>query len=111
VKLAVALVLAVAAFAVLAGASAVPAAHAQITSISGPDQPPALLRGVCFATVANQERHFRVEEVRNNWIRVSTAPDKNQTNSFVNVQTRWLNALYLVEVVTLTGPKACDFPE
>jgi hypothetical protein len=105
------LVLAVAAFAAFAGARAVPAAHAQITSIAGPDQPPALFRGTCFASVAKQDRHFRVDEVRNGWIRVSTAPDKNQTNSFVNVQTRWLNALYLVEIVTLTGPKACDFPE
>ena len=84
--------------------------HAQITSISGPDQP-SLIRGSCFATVNNKDRHLRVEEIRNAWIRVAIAADKTQTNTLVRVETRWINAAYLQEIVTLSGPKACDFLE
>ena len=99
----------VAGFTVLAGALLMPSAHAQISSMSGLDQPPPLIRGICFATTDNQARHFRVEEVRNGWIRVATAADKTQTNPFVRVESRWLNGLHFHEVVTLSGPKACDF--
>ena len=101
----------IAGLAVLVVGLLTPSAHAQISAISGPDQPPPLLRGTCFATADALQRHFRVEEVRNGWIRVATAADKNQTNVFVRIETRWLNAIRFHEVVTLSGPKACDFLE
>ena len=49
------------------------------------------------------------QEVCNGWIRVATAADKNQTNTLVRVETRWVNVAYFQEIVTLSGPKACDF--
>jgi hypothetical protein len=94
----------VACLALFVGGMLMPPTHAQIGSFSGWDPPPALLRGVCFATVDNQSRHFRVEEVRNGWIRIATAVDKIQVSSFVRVESRWLNAATFREIVTLSGP-------
>lgn len=97
-------------FAVLAIALLTTSAQAQITSIAGPDSPP-LVRGTCFTTTDAKAPHFRVEEIRNNWVRVATEADKNQTNTLVRVETRWLNAIRFAEIITLSGPKACDFLE
>jgi hypothetical protein len=83
-------------------------AHAQAISIVGSDWPP-LVRGTCFATTAAQDRHLRVEEIRSGWIRVAIAADKNQTNTLVRIESRWMNAVYAQEIVTISGPKACDF--
>lgn len=102
--------LVVAGFAFVAGALLVPSAQAQITSISGPDQLPALVRGTCFSTADDRARHVRVEEVRNAWIRVSIAADRNQTTTLVRIESRWMNGAWFREVVILSGPKACDFP-
>jgi hypothetical protein len=101
----------VAGFTLLVVALLMPPAHAQISSMSSPDQPPALIRGTCFASTDDQQRHLRVEEVRNGWIRVATAVDKNQNNPFVRVESRWLNGVYFREVTIISGPKACDFQE
>ena len=95
----------------LAGAWLMPGAQAQISSISSADQLPPVIRGTCFATTDNRERHLRVEEVRNGWIRVATAGDKNQTNSLIRVESRWLNPVHIRELTILSGPKACDFLE
>lgn len=97
------------AVAVLAGARLTPSAHAQISTIAALDQLPPLLRGICFASIDATERHLRVEELRGPWVRVAIAADKNQTNSFVRIESRWLHATWLKEVVILSGPKACDF--
>jgi hypothetical protein len=108
VTLAIRSVLAIAGIATLTAVLHMPSAHAQIGSFTSPELPPSLLRGTCFAA-AGVDRHFRVEEVRNGWVRVATAADKNQTNPFVKVESRWLHWSRFPEVVTLSGPKACDF--
>jgi hypothetical protein len=110
VRFAIHSLLAIAGIAALTAALQMPSAHAQISSFASPEVPPSLLRGTCFATAATNQ-HFRVEEVRNGWIRVATAADKNQTNSFVRIESRWLHWSRFPEIVTLSGPKACDFPE
>ena len=107
--LAIRLLVLSACMAALAAALHVPSAHAQISSFPS-EEPPSLFRGTCFAT-APTNQHFRVEEIRNGWIRVATAADKNQTDSFVRVESRWLHWSRFPEIVTLSGPKACDFQD
>jgi hypothetical protein len=108
VKLAV-VSLAIVVVALVAGARLTPSAHAQISSITGLDQVPPFLRGTCFASPGAANLHYRVEEVRGPWVRVATAADKNQTNSFVRIEARWLQVARFQEVVLISGPKACDF--
>ena len=103
--------LAIAVVALVVGARFTPSTHAQISSITGLDQVPPFLRGTCFASTGTANLHYRVEEVRGPWVRVAIAADKNQTNSFVRIEARWLQVARFQELVLISGPKACDFPD